>query len=624
VIEPRLFVCSGLEIPEGDPLREGRRVISLDSIGDDANVHIRLENVAKVLNEHLSPRLTDLLEIASYVFTADTATRRGQDWTNNDATEAWSRDFQFVIPVRDAEFWQSDNVQSYLIKLLGFLSNDSYAFDFRKLGKDRSPKEGYLDFGSSENWPFYGVERVIMFSGGLDSLAGAVEGASNGDKLVLISHSPVSTIISRQRNLFDQLRTKYPVPMVHIPVWINKSEDLGREHTQRTRSFLYASLGTVIAESVKADGVRFFENGVVSLNLPIADEVLQARASRTTHPVALDLFSKLASLIVERPFEVDNPYLFKTKAEVVSAIVQSSAGDLIGQTCSCAHTGRFQSGTQWHCGTCSQCIDRRIAILAAGAEAFDNENDYVSDVFTGARSEGPERNMAVNYARHTMELSRMSEVEIATRFNLEFTRAVRPFPKRRESAEMLIKTHKRHGEAAYQVLVSQLETNVPKILSGDLPESSMLSAIAGGKHLASSWSRYADRIASLLSSGIPVACASHKPKNETHLQEICDGILKSNGADLVREFPFMRWSSSLTKPDWAAESFDLLIELKYVREKRGIRRITEEIAADITKYGDNGKRVLFVIYDPNHVIVDERAFSEPVLKRADMLTYFLR
>src|SRR5436190_7801436 len=161
----------------------------------------------------------------------------------------------------------------------------------------------------------------------------------------------------------------------------------------------------------------------------------------------------------------------------------------------------------------------------------------------------------------------MSEVEIATRFNLEFTRAVRPFPQRRKSAEMLIKTHKRHGEAAYQVLVGQLETNVARILSGDLPESSMLSAIAGGKHLASSWSRYADRIASLLSSGIPVACASHKPKNETHLQEICDGILKSNGADLVREFPFMRWSSSLTKPDWAAESFDLLIELKYVREK---------------------------------------------------------
>lgn len=624
MIEPRLFVCSGIEVPEGDPVRENRRVINLDSISEDANVHIRFENVAKVLNEHLSDRLTDLLEIASYVFTADTATRRGQDWSDNDSTEAWSRDFRFIVPVRDLDFWQSSAVQHNLVRLLEFISNDVYSFDFRQLGKDRSPGEGYLDFGDNESWPFYGVDRVIMFSGGLDSLAGAVEAASNGSKLVLISHSPVSTIISRQRNLFEELRKKYPVPMIHIPVWINKTEDLGREHTQRTRSFLYGSLGTVIAESVRAEGVRFFENGIVSLNLPIADEVLQARASRTTHPVALDLFGKLAALVVGRTFTVDNPYLFKTKAEVVSVIIKNSGGDLIRHTCSCAHTGRFQSGTQWHCGSCSQCIDRRIATVASGADAFDSETDYVSDVFTGARTEGPERNMAVNYARHAFELSRMSEVEIATSFNLEFTRAVRPFTKRRELAEMLVKTHKRHGETASRVLVEQLEQNVAKLLTGALPETCMLSAIAGGKHLASSWSRYADRLTSLLSTGVPVICAKHKPENEIHLQEICDGILKANGMDLVREFPFMRWSSSLTKPDWAAESFDLLVELKYIREKRDIHRITEEIAADITKYGDNGRRVLFVIYDPNHLVLDEREFSGPILKRENMLTHFLR
>lgn len=162
--------------------------------------------------------------------------------------------------------------------------------------------------------------------------------------------------------------------MIHIPVWINKEKNLGREHTQRTRSFLYSALGTVVAESVKAAGVRFFENGVVSLNLPVADEVLRARASRTTHPRALELFSRLYRLVTERHFVVDNPYLFKTKAEVVSTIAKRGAGHLIKYTCSCSRVF-FQSKTQWHCGACSQCIDRRIAVFAAGQEENDPKID---------------------------------------------------------------------------------------------------------------------------------------------------------------------------------------------------------------------------------------------------------
>jgi hypothetical protein len=49
------------------------------------------------------------------------------------------------------------------------------------------------------------------------------------------------------------------------------------------------------AHSVQAGGIRFFENGIMSLNLPVADEAIRARASRTTHPVALQLLKSLSS-----------------------------------------------------------------------------------------------------------------------------------------------------------------------------------------------------------------------------------------------------------------------------------------------------------------------------------------
>lgn len=315
MIEPRLFACSGAKLATGDPLLSGRRLIELDSVGDRANVNIRFENVAKVFNQHLSPRLVDLLEIASYVFSADCATSRGTEWTDDDATEAWGRDFAFVIPVREPEFWNSSEVKCLITEVLTFLSNDKYCFAFTSLQRDRPAQQQYLEFGELEDWPFYGPERVLMFSGGLDSLAGSVETARNGGKLVLVSHRSVSTLDSRQRKLFAELKKKFTSQLVHIPVWINKDEKFGREPTQRTRSFLYSALGVVVAESIQAGGVRFFENGVVSLNFPVADEALRARASRTTHPIALHHFGKLYSSVTGRSFAVDNPYLFKTKTD---------------------------------------------------------------------------------------------------------------------------------------------------------------------------------------------------------------------------------------------------------------------------------------------------------------------
>jgi hypothetical protein len=483
MIAARLFACSGAKIAAADPVAAGRLCVELDSIGNKANVHIRFENVVRIFHQHLSPRLVDLLEIAAYVYGADCATSRGKGWTDDESTEPWGRDFAFVIPVREPGFWNSAGIGPLITEVLSFLSNDKYSFSFVPLEHDRSHQQQYLEFGDLDDWPFHGPERVLMFSGGLDSLAGAVETARGGGRLVLVSHRPVSTVDSRQRRLFSELRKEFPDQIIHIPVWINKAEELGRrESTQRTRSFLYSALGTVVAESVQAGGIRFFENGIVSLNLPVADEVLRARASRTTHPVALQLLKSLCSAVTARDFAVDNPYLFKTKTDVATILSTHKAAHLIPHTCSCARS-MFKRKTQGHCGRCSQCIDRRFAITAAGLLAYDSEADYVSDVFVGPRKEGPEKNMAVDYTRHGIELWRRSESELATLFNAELTRAVRYESKRSEAAESLISMHKRHGAIVTQVLRQQIVENATKLVEGAIDDTSMLALVIGKEHL---------------------------------------------------------------------------------------------------------------------------------------------
>jgi hypothetical protein len=52
-----------------------------------------------------------------------------------------------------------------------------------------------------------------------------------------------------------------------------------------------------------------------------------------------------------------------------------------------------------HCGHCSQCIDRRFAVLAAGQENEDPAEAYKVELFTDERPPGPDREMSLAYVR---------------------------------------------------------------------------------------------------------------------------------------------------------------------------------------------------------------------------------
>ena len=438
--------------------------------------------MARAVQRNLSPRLVDFLEIASYVYSADCATRRGKKWTDDDSTEPWTRDFSFVIAVRDFDFWARAEIQCLIEEILNFLSNDKYSITFVPLRQDRF-EQPYFDFGDAKDWPFHHPDRVIMFSGGLDSLAGALETAAGGGKVVLVSHRSVSTIDARQNTLFQELHKLYPQQLIRVPVWINKNERFGLEPTQRTRSFLFSAVGTLVAQSIQAKGVRFYENGVVSLNLPIAQDALRSRASRTTQPMALHLLSRLCAATIESSFVVDNPFLSKTKTDVVASIGRHDAGHLIGHTCSCSRS-MFQSKAQPHCGQCSQCVDRRFATLASGLQEHDPASRYASDVFLGSREDVLERAVALDYVRHGLELARKSPAALAAAFNTELSRAVRHVANRSEAARDLISTHKRHGKVISHVLEQVLSANAAEIVGGCLHPTSLLAMIASGQHLA--------------------------------------------------------------------------------------------------------------------------------------------
>lgn len=598
------------------------KIETLDAIGTEGNVNIKFEDISSKLFSSISNRSVDLLEIASYIYSADSGSSRGSGWINDGCSENWIRNIEINISVRDYEFWSQSEVISTLQSILKFLSDDKYIINFSKLEKDRNYQD-YLPFDSNTNLPFDHCDKIIMFSGGLDSLSGTIECLEKRENLILISHSPIGKTDKRLRELSQQLSLQYPNQIFHIPVCINKESRLFKEFTQRTRSFLYASLGAIIAQLMMSDRIFFFENGVVSLNLPIADEVIRSRGSRTTHPKFLFLFSLFASKLLERKLSFENPFIFKTKRDVVELIAKNNQKDLIALSSSCSHT-YHKSKLQWHCGHCSQCIDRKVAIESLNLPIPQEDIDYQNDVFTSTRKDGYDKNIAINFSRHVFELSNMNDNDFLTKFNMELSRAARYFDDKQKAINEFIRMHLEYGKYAVAVIERIFNQNTHLLLKGKLSETSMLGMLAGKIHIKPYWLTYISKIYNLLNQSVPIACSTEKPSNEKRLQEICDSILVGHNYELVREYPFMRWASKLTKPDWSNEQLNVWIELKYIRKKTDIIQITEDIAADITKYGDNHRYTLFVIYDPSHLIVEDNEFRKTFKKHNTFRIEFIR
>jgi len=82
----------------------------------------------------------------------------------------------------------------------------------------------------------------------------------------------------------------------------------------------------------------------------------------------------------------------------------------------------------------------------------------------------------------------------------------------------------------------------------------------------------------------------------------------------------MKWAWGTTKPDWSSEPHQHWVELKYVRETATAAAIGEAIAADITRYRDNGQRLLFVVYDPSHLIPSDSEFTAKIRRPSVLIT----
>jgi hypothetical protein len=476
----RLFLCGGASRPRGVEYPDGIQTEPLLLWGDNRNIEFKISDIAQRMGAKVPDLYVDLLDIAAYVYSADQTTPRGGDGSR-DMCARWRRDMYFVIPVRRLDFWSQQKVRETLTSTLDFLSDDNY--DFRFVTLDHPPRvQDYFEF-SKEDIVFE-PDEILLFSGGLDSLGGAVkEIFEDGKRVALVSHRSAPKIDPKQQELHAHICGRSPAGLQpkHIPVWVHKHGWEATDDSQRARSFLYASLAATVAHMFDKNRIRFYENGITSLNLPVAEQILGARATRTTHPKTIAGYRSIFSLIADREFQVETPFFWKTKTDILDLIKKAGQAELIKHTVSCSHVWRMTK-RHTHCGCCSQCIDRRLAVFASNSVRYDPDNRYKTDVFIGGRSsKDQDIVLAESYVRSMRECADLTAGQFFSRYG-EVSRAVPYIPGNAdEVAGTIFQLYTRNGQQVKRAIGKAIKHYADQVSETDPPDRCLLRQLFGTK-----------------------------------------------------------------------------------------------------------------------------------------------
>lgn len=409
-----IVLCDGIKIPETKP---NVKYIHLEHRTgfENKNVNINLTDfVTHTLK--LDNRYRDLLEIAGLIFAADRSTSRG----NDDAVEyhSWSRSFHFHIKVRDFLFWNKQSTKNLLNEVLCYMTGDhKYEFTFYT---------GKADFPTSifDNEKF-AIENgknlsVILFSGGIDSLSGIIETLeTTKDEVCLVSHqSGQPKVIKTQNSLFAALKELYADRVHHYKFTCGLSHTKSKDESQRSRSFLYTSIAFSLAKTYSQDCIYVYENGITSINFAETQDLMNGRASRTTHPKTLRLLEKLFTEIGEEQFTIRNDFLLKTKTDVIDVLKKYKKMNLLDSSVSCSKT-RDNTTNVTHCGICSQCIDRIFATYALGVENYDDNGIYNFNFLKMSIGDEIVKRTLIDYIRLAQNFVNETSTGFAIRFGSE-------------------------------------------------------------------------------------------------------------------------------------------------------------------------------------------------------------
>ena len=337
----------------------------------------------------------DLLLIAASVVGVDRGTPRGE-------REDFARRLELSIPVVNAGRLQP--LAGSIEDALRFLSNDYWHIELRQHdGATEAFAEGQTQEG-----------QVLLFSGGLDSLAAAIEFGNPGP-LALVSHI---TRGRQTRNVQERLAgmlSDSGISLPHYQLFVSSRDVPGFDHdiegSQRTRSFMFLILAALVARRLgRHDLLMIAENGQMAIHLPLSTARIGAFSTHTAHPDVLDSMQTILSTALAGTYRISNPYVSLTKAEVVERI-WTGMHDAVAVTSSCWRSARLPEGVT-HCGECVPCMIRRVAIETHGDDPTPYGRDAFAETFSTMDADDEARRNLADLCEFSRKFETMSDADL--------------------------------------------------------------------------------------------------------------------------------------------------------------------------------------------------------------------
>lgn len=306
----------------------------------------------------------DLLRLAASVFAVDRGVLRGE-------REQVSRRLDISVPVVNVARLLPlvERIESVLFRL----SDDNWRVELRQApGEPEEPAEGGRHGGGT-----------LLFSGGLDSLAAALEFGAIPGGLQLVSHRTRGGSMITAQNRLRALLQAAGRSLPHRRFTVSSRSGVGLprhdvEASQRTRSFVFLVVGGMAARRAShSDLLYLAENGQMAIHLPLTQGRLGALSTHTAHPAVLMEMEVILNLALGTNLRLRNPYVHRTKAEVVDVVVRQLPAGL-RESNSCWRASRLPAPST-HCGACVPCFVRRVAIEHHGLDPTPYARDVLRE-----------------------------------------------------------------------------------------------------------------------------------------------------------------------------------------------------------------------------------------------------
>jgi 7-cyano-7-deazaguanine synthase in queuosine biosynthesis len=379
--------------------------------GDERIIDLRVDDTefGQRIQQEFPSIIADLIDLAVAIHAVDRLTVQDP---YKDQTS-----ISVVLPVRNPDRLNTSSFQEKIVRLLEWATGSRWEFDFQQ----RLDVGRVIEYNRCTTSVDPYIDEVALWSGGLDALAGLYTRlkSDSGKTFMLFGSGSNNKVFASQRNVFRGLLPSFPSRLnrCQIPIHVSNDDVHRKNSVPRARGIVFLLLGSACAYLMGQKKLNLYENGVGAINLPYSRSEIGLDHSRSVHPLTLQKTSDLLTELFGEKFQISNPFLFLTKAEMCRTLAEDRRMDLPALTKSCDSPHRKKNS---QCGYCSSCLLRRQALAAT---PMQDGTSYV--MFPEATS--PE-NKRLYFDHMLKQVSTLQDLLNAQPANLQWPSLAQAFP----------------------------------------------------------------------------------------------------------------------------------------------------------------------------------------------------